>query len=202
MATNRASTSRSLPPPTLSSQSLHAMSTRSSEALARRQSMQQQQQQHQQQQQQHPAPTSSTSASHQQRPGPQGGLPPIEGRLTRKRARSINVEEANYPRVDGLSLHSPGLAGTPPGSATTASAPDLICICPSPPKVPRPRNGMYLFTLLCAIFPDPSPPPPPSDGLFCLPGLSPVPRSPLPIPVWLLASTPETQLGPPRLCCS
>lgn len=196
MAANRASTSRSLPPPTLSTHSpvsLHAMSTRSSEALARRQSTQQQQQQQPPQpQQQLSAPTSSTSVSHQQHPESHG-LPSIEGRLTRKRARSINVEQANYPRVDGLSLQSPGLAGTPPGSASTVSATDLICICPSPPKVPRPRNGMYNSPYCVVTCPD-------SRWLVLYSRIA--VRPPTPQLACLLASTPETQLGPPSLCSS
>lgn len=180
IAANRASTSRSLPPPTPSTQSpvnLHSMSTRSSEALARRQSIQQQQDQ-----QQLAAPGASTSIPHPQHPEPPP-LPSIEGRLTRKRARSINVEEANYPRVDGLSLQSPGLAGAP--SSTT----DLICICPSPPKVPRPRNGMYILSYCVATLRKMQWPVLsfPNYHLF-------LPSCPSP------GATPETQLRPPSLC--
>lgn len=121
--------------------SLHAMSTRSSDALARRQSTQQQHQ-HQQAQTLHSRPLSATDP---QTPGTHGLPSGVEGRLTRKRARSINVEEANNSRTEHLELHTPILAGTPPSSASTVSNSDLICICPSPPKVPRPRNGTCDF---------------------------------------------------------
>lgn len=121
--------------------SLHAMSTRSSDALARRQSTQQQQQQ-QQAQSLHSRPLSATEPQS----GGAHGLPSaVEGRLIRKRARSINVDEANNSRAEHLTLQTPALTGTPPSSASTVSNSDLICICPSPPKVPRPRNGMCVF---------------------------------------------------------
>lgn len=120
--------------------SLHAMSTRSSDALARRQSTQQQQQA----QSLRSRPLSGTGSQ----PGDTLGLPSaVEGRLTRKRARSINVEEANNPRSEHLTLQTPALIGTPPSSASIVSNSDLICICPSPPKVPRPRNGTCCFFL-------------------------------------------------------
>lgn len=99
----------------------HAMSTRSSQGLP-----------NQQQSLQLSAQSSSS-------PTETHGLPSVPGRLTRRRARSINVEEANHPRIEELSIRSPALGGPPPPSATGS---DLICICPSPPKVPRPRNGM------------------------------------------------------------
>ncbi|ROW16997.1 hypothetical protein VPNG_01176 [Cytospora leucostoma] len=70
------------------------------------------------------------------------GLPSVPGRLTRRRARSINVEEANHPRIEELNIRSPALGGPPPPLATGS---DLICICPSPPKVPRPRNAFILY---------------------------------------------------------
>ncbi|ROW03751.1 hypothetical protein VMCG_05413 [Cytospora schulzeri] len=106
------------------------MSTRSSDGLPRHHPPLQQQQQHQ-------IPTHPISS-----PTEAHGLPSAPGRLTRKRARSINVEEANHPRIDELSLRSPAQVGPPPppGAAT-----DLICICPSPPKVPRPRNAFILY---------------------------------------------------------
>ncbi|KAJ0125047.1 HMG box protein [Diaporthe amygdali] len=106
------------------------MSTRSNGSLARQQPSSQQQQL----QQQFIQPNSPPGEAH--------GLPSVPGRLTRKRAQSINVEEANHPRVEGLTIHSPALVSTPPPSATTT---DLICICPAPPKVPRPRNAFILY---------------------------------------------------------
>lgn len=127
------SNSRQLPPihsPT-SPDRTHVMSTRSSDGLPRQQ---QPPQQRQQQQQQHHSAHSISSPTEEAH-----GLSSVPGRLTRKRARSINVDEANHPRIDELSIRSPAQGGPPPppGAAT-----DLICICPSPPKVPRPRNGM------------------------------------------------------------
>lgn len=123
--------------------SLHAMSTRSSDSLARSQSTHQQQPQTS-----HSGPQSATES-----PSPPGarGFSPVEGRLTRKRARSIDVEEANYPRVDHLTLQSPALGDAGPSSASTVSNSDLICICPSPPKVPRPRNGTCVFFATCLV---------------------------------------------------
>ncbi|PSS00605.1 hypothetical protein BD289DRAFT_30117 [Coniella lustricola] len=144
-------------PPAHSPVSLHAMSTRSSDALPRRQSTIQhpahhrQQQQHflQQQQQhhhhhQHPTSPESPRAlpTRLALESPPRDPPPNEGRLTRKRARSINIDEANRSRIAELSLQSPGLGPSPPHSASAVSASDSICICPTPPKVPRPRNGM------------------------------------------------------------
>lgn len=141
------SASRSLPLPTPTSAhsagSLHAMSTRSSDAISRRQSVTQLPQQQPQPQQQSQEASASSGPPIRAHPSEAHRLPPVEVRLTRKRARSINVEEANHPRVDQLSLYSPAMSGTPPSSASTVSNSDLICICPSPPKVPRPRNGMF-----------------------------------------------------------
>lgn len=132
-----ASTSRSLPPLTTTSAhsagSLHAMSTRSSDALSRRLSVAQQQQP--------PTTASSGPILPVQHPSEVHRLPTAEARLTRKRARSINVDEANHYRVDELNLQSPAVGSNTPSSASTISNSDLICICPSPPKVPRPRNG-------------------------------------------------------------
>lgn len=121
------SNSRPLPPlhsPT-SPDRTHVMSTRSSDGLPRQQQLPQQ----------HHHPAHTVSSPTEEAHGPSSA----PGRQTRKRARSINVEEANHPRIDELSLRSPAQVGPPPppGAAT-----DLICICPSPPKVPRPRNGM------------------------------------------------------------
>lgn len=132
------STSHSLPPTTPtggpSPTKLHAMSTRSSEALARQQSI------HPQQQPLTPRSGLPTATGLQQDLPPHGGLSSIEGRLTRKRARSINVEEANRPRGD-RALQSPALGGAPSSAASSVSNSDRICLCPAEPKVKRPRNG-------------------------------------------------------------
>lgn len=57
-------------------------------------------------------------------------------RLNRKRAASINVQEANRARVQGLSLHTPL-----DHDHSSSLIPHDVCICPPSPKVPRPRNG-------------------------------------------------------------
>ncbi|KUI55282.1 Repressor of filamentous growth 1 [Cytospora mali] len=123
-------TSRPLPPlhsPT-SPDRTHAMSTRSSDGLPK---------EHQ------PPPPQQFSAQSAPSHLPEDhGLPSVPGRLTRKRARSITVEEANHPRIEELNIRSPGMVGTPP---PPTAATDLICICPSPPKVPRPRNAFILY---------------------------------------------------------
>ncbi|KAF3766077.1 hypothetical protein M406DRAFT_106086 [Cryphonectria parasitica EP155] len=124
------------------------MSTRSSDALARRHSVRQQQPlpPHQQQ-----YPIFSSNPPADQRPppppAPEPGhlLSPVESRLTRNRARSINVDEANSSQIGEPDLQSPASGHTPPNSASLASATDLICICPTPPKVPRPRNAFILY---------------------------------------------------------
>ena len=73
--------------------------------------------------------------------------------INRKRAASINTEEANRAKIESLSLNTPGSA-----SARPFDVGNLICLCTPAPKVPRPRNGMsaplssYLpapCTLLC-----------------------------------------------------
>ena len=62
--------------------------------------------------------------------------PPPSGPITRKRAASINTEEANQGRLEKLSLTTPE---TP--SSMDLDARELICLCTPAPKVPRPRNG-------------------------------------------------------------
>lgn len=169
--------------------SLHAMSTRSSDALARRQSTQQQQQAQ--------SLRSRLSGTGSQS-GEAHGLPSaVEGRLTRKRARSINVEEANNPRAERLTIQTPALAGTPPSSASIGSNSDLICICPSPPKVPRPRNGMCdFFFYLNFVSLD-------AWSVCCWLLEYIIRETFLSVICWvscLFLSMPETQLGPPILC--
>ncbi|KAI1652228.1 uncharacterized protein F4817DRAFT_363108 [Daldinia loculata] len=62
-------------------------------------------------------------------------------RQGRKRAYSIDVEEANQPRIQDLRLYTPNTAT----SNTTEGLRDLICLCTKAPKVPRPRNAFILY---------------------------------------------------------
>ncbi|CAJ2510837.1 Uu.00g064620.m01.CDS01 [Anthostomella pinea] len=59
-------------------------------------------------------------------------------RLQRKRAASIDVQEANHPRIQSLSLYTPTTARSDGGR-------DMICLCTKAPKVPRPRNAFILY---------------------------------------------------------
>jgi hypothetical protein len=58
-------------------------------------------------------------------------------RISRKRAPSINTEQANHARLEELSLETPTYTST----ATNESGREYICLCTPAPKVPRPRNG-------------------------------------------------------------
>ncbi|KAI1213632.1 uncharacterized protein F4807DRAFT_408520 [Annulohypoxylon truncatum] len=59
----------------------------------------------------------------------------------RKRAYSIDVEEANQPRIQDLRLYTPNTA-----TSNTSEGPrELICLCTKAPKVPRPRNAFILY---------------------------------------------------------
>lgn len=61
----------------------------------------------------------------------------------RKRAYSIDIEEANQPRIQDLRLYTPNMA-----TSNASEGPrELICLCTKAPKVPRPRNGMWSFIL-------------------------------------------------------
>ncbi|KAI1480387.1 hypothetical protein F4774DRAFT_408888 [Daldinia eschscholtzii] len=60
---------------------------------------------------------------------------------SRKRAYSIDVDEANQPRIQDLRLYTPS-TGTP---NTAEGLRDLICLCTKAPKVPRPRNAFILY---------------------------------------------------------
>lgn len=72
-----------------------------------------------------------------------------ERNRNRKRAKSIDVEEANRPNIASLSLYTPAVA-------QGDRLPESICLCAKVPKVPRPRNGTYFFqSLPCQIDPDP-----------------------------------------------
>ncbi|KAI0884870.1 uncharacterized protein GGS22DRAFT_180077 [Annulohypoxylon maeteangense] len=59
----------------------------------------------------------------------------------RKRAYSIDVEEANQPRIQDLRLYTPNTA-----TSNASDGPrELICLCTKAPKVPRPRNAFILY---------------------------------------------------------
>ncbi|OTB04836.1 hypothetical protein M426DRAFT_320419 [Hypoxylon sp. CI-4A] len=75
--------------------------------------------------------------------------PPLTSKPFRKRAHSIDVEEANQPRIQDLRLYTPGTA-----TSTLSEGPrELICLCTKAPKVPRPRNGTYLTDFAsCFLF--------------------------------------------------
>ncbi|KAK4133080.1 hypothetical protein BT67DRAFT_383225, partial [Trichocladium antarcticum] len=73
------------------------------------------------------------------RPLPSSLAGPPLGPITRKRAASINTEEANRPKIEALNLDTPGTAR--PFDASR----DLICLCTPAPKVPRPRNAFILY---------------------------------------------------------
>ncbi|KAI1100278.1 hypothetical protein F4804DRAFT_49983 [Jackrogersella minutella] len=60
---------------------------------------------------------------------------------TRKRAYSIDVEEANQPRIQDLRLYTPNTAT----SNASEGLRELICLCTKAPKVPRPRNAFILY---------------------------------------------------------
>jgi len=87
------------------------------------------------------SPTAPLSSSGPPRPPTPADAPsgePPRRPITRKRAASINTEEANRPKIENLSLSTPSTAGSRPFDAGR----DLICLCTPAPKVPRPRNGM------------------------------------------------------------
>ncbi|KAK4122852.1 hypothetical protein N657DRAFT_539986, partial [Parathielavia appendiculata] len=74
------------------------------------------------------------------RPSKPSEDPPRRG-ITRKRAASINTEEANRPKIENLSLSTPPTASSRPFDGGS----DLICLCTPAPKVPRPRNAFILY---------------------------------------------------------
>ncbi len=95
------------------------------------------------------APGSPPGSPAGQSAGPPPSLPPLRTDpphhsaeaprrpINRKRAASINTEEANRAKIENLSLSTPGSA-----SARPFDAGNLVCLCTPAPKVPRPRNGM------------------------------------------------------------
>jgi hypothetical protein len=62
----------------------------------------------------------------------------------KKRARSIDVDEANHPSIARLGLYTPT-------TARSDGPRELICLCAKAPKVPRPRNGMYFRSQLLKL---------------------------------------------------
>jgi hypothetical protein len=91
------------------------------------------------------APLSSSGPSRLPKSSPEES--PRRG-ITRKRAASINTEEANRQKIENLSLTTPATASPRPFDGSN----NLICLCTPAPKVPRPRNGMssLLLPLLLA----------------------------------------------------
>ena len=69
----------------------------------------------------------------------------LRGPITRKRAASINTEEANTrQKIHSLNITTPNSASPRPFDAGGSQ---LICLCAPEPKVPRPRNGMFFWCL-------------------------------------------------------
>ncbi|KAK4224970.1 hypothetical protein QBC38DRAFT_422283 [Podospora fimiseda] len=88
-----------------------------------------------------PSPSSHSSSTQQQQ---QQQQKQPRGPITRKRAASINIEEANNRQKipQSLNLGSPSSASPRPFDAGGSQ---LICLCAPEPKVPRPRNGTFFF---------------------------------------------------------
>lgn len=87
------------------------------------------------------APSSSPGSP----PPPELAKEPPRRPITRKRAASINTEEANRSKIASLSLTTPNTASPRPLDASGGS----ICLCTPAPKVPRPRNGRSYFFCSC-----------------------------------------------------
>ncbi len=93
-----------------------------------------------------PTPGSSSYPHHDEDGGPKN----------KKRAKPIDIDEANQSNIARLSLHTPT-------TARSDGPQELICLCAKAPKVPRPRNGMYFSPHLsnwhwpCFSRPTPSP---------------------------------------------
>jgi hypothetical protein len=74
-----------------------------------------------------PTPGSASYARHENEHG---------GSRNKKRAKSIDVDEANQSSIARLSLYTPS-------TARNEGPRELICLCAKAPKVPRPRNGTF-----------------------------------------------------------
>ncbi|KAG7285478.1 hypothetical protein NEMBOFW57_010106 [Staphylotrichum longicolle] len=91
-------------------------------------------------------PTAPLSSSGPQRPPTPADLPPGEPPrrpITRKRAASINTEEANRPKIENLSLSTPSTAGSRPFDAGR----DLICLCTPRQRSPTEKRQLSPFIL-------------------------------------------------------
>ncbi|KAI5923760.1 hypothetical protein F4810DRAFT_719971 [Camillea tinctor] len=70
--------------------------------------------------------------------------PPPSRLSLRKRAASIDVEEANGHRNHNYGLYTPTTARADDGGPGGGLG-DTICLCAKAPKVPRPRNAFILY---------------------------------------------------------
>lgn len=94
-----------------------------------------------------PRSPASTSTDSSRRGSVNQGLPeqnneqqnpvPLQTRITRKRAASLNTESANEPRIGDLALSSASTSGPTTSDPTR----EQVCLCQPDPKIPRPRNG-------------------------------------------------------------
>ncbi|KAI3330111.1 hypothetical protein F4824DRAFT_492450 [Ustulina deusta] len=75
-----------------------------------------------------PTPGSSSYPHHDEDGGPKN----------KKRAKPIDIDEANQSNIARLSLHTPT-------TARSDGPQELICLCAKAPKVPRPRNAFILY---------------------------------------------------------
>ncbi|KAH6851235.1 hypothetical protein B0I37DRAFT_445137 [Chaetomium sp. MPI-CAGE-AT-0009] len=82
-------------------------------------------------------PVAPLSSSAGPSPPAEPAKEPPRRHITRKRAASINIEQANRPKIENLSLATPNTASPRPI--------DAICLCTPAPKVPRPRNAFILY---------------------------------------------------------
>ncbi|KAI0601682.1 hypothetical protein F4775DRAFT_588996 [Biscogniauxia sp. FL1348] len=70
--------------------------------------------------------------------------PPPSRLSLRKRAASIDVEEANHHRMQSYGLYTPNTARADDGGPGGGPG-EMICLCAKAPKVPRPRNAFILY---------------------------------------------------------
>ncbi len=72
-------------------------------------------------------------------------------RLTRKRAASLNIDNANEPRISDPALSSGSTDGPPSSSSSTREPREQVCLCQPDPKIPRPRNGAWSLPLISIL---------------------------------------------------